>query len=291
VKELFPPVPPEALLRTEVAFAEQAAASGVRLPANRPDREGRYLLTAPDGSRLRVYDWVDLNRVDPAAGGTAAALGTLLARLHRAGAVASTEPDGSPPDPWYHSVPSVADFATAARSGATWAARLAQRLDTLDELCADVQPADPDRLRLCHRDLHPENVLADPEGALVVVDWDGFGPAAPERELAMVALDWFGAGPSVDLAAVGRLVEGYSEAGGPGRLTELADFSMLLGQRLNFLLSQLRVALDPDAESRHRAWAEWEIDEGLTILPTPAQLRQVLAAVGAARPPAPGLDG
>ena len=65
--------------------------------------------------------------------------------------------------------------------------------------------------------------------------------------------------------------------GGPGRITEPADFSMLLACRLNFLLVQARVALDPRAEPRHREWAEREIDEALTILPTPRQLADVLA--------------
>ena len=30
---------------------------------------------------------------------------------------------------------------------------------------------------MCHRDLHPDNVFADPDGDLVVVDWDNLGPA------------------------------------------------------------------------------------------------------------------
>jgi hypothetical protein len=61
-----------------------------------------------------------------------------------------------------------------------------------------------------------------------------------------------------------------------GRHLLAADFSMLLACRLNFLLVQARVAIDPRAERRHREWAEREIDEALRILPTPRQLADVL---------------
>ena len=73
------------------------------------------------------------------------------------------------------------------------------------------------------------------------------------------------------------MVESYLSEGGPGRITESADFSMLLAHRLNFLLDQARLALDPRTEPRHREWAEREIDELLRIMPTPRQLADVLA--------------
>jgi aminoglycoside phosphotransferase (APT) family kinase protein len=146
----------------------------------------------------------------------------------------------------------------------------------LPELCAAVTPADPAGLIVCHRDLHPENVLADPAGGLVVVDWDNLGPAAPGRELARALFDWFCEGPDADLGAMRRMYEAYLLEGGPGRIAEPADFTMLLACRLNFLLVQTRVAADPAAEPRHREWAEREIDEGLRTLPTPRQLAEVL---------------
>jgi len=276
LKELFAKPPSEALIEAELAFARRAAEVGVRLPASHPDREGRHLLAAPGGTWLRLYDWVDLRPVELTAQETPRALGTLLARLHRCAPAAAVEPGGGRPDPWYDRVPAGQEWAPATASGAEWAARLADRLTTLPELCAAVAPADSAELIVCHRDLHPENVLADPAGALVVVDWDNIGPAAPSRELAGALFDWFCDGPTADLDAVRGMYQAYLREGGPGRITEPADFSMLLAGRLNFLLVQARVAIDPRAERRHREWAEREIDEALRILPTPRQLADVL---------------
>ncbi|MEW1845300.1 aminoglycoside phosphotransferase family protein [Nonomuraea angiospora] len=275
LKEIFGEPPSEALIEAELAFGRRAAEAGVRLPVGHPDRAGRHLLSAPGGGTwLRLYDWVDLRPVDLAARATPGELGTLLARLHRCAPAATTEPDGGPPAAWYHQVPTEQDWPQV---GATWAGRLAERVATLPELCAAVAPADPAELIVCHRDLHPENVLADPAGALVVVDWDNLGPATPGRELARALFDWFCDGPDAGLDAMRAMYEAYVRADGPGRIREAADFSMLLAGRLNFLLAQTRVALDPRAERRHREWAEREIDEALRILPTPRQLSDVLA--------------
>jgi Ser/Thr protein kinase RdoA (MazF antagonist) len=275
LKEIFAEPTPEPLIEAELAFARRAAEAGVRLPASHPDRDGRHLHTTPDGTWLRLYDWMDLRPVDLGAPGTPAGLGELLARLHRCAPASTTEPDGGPPDPWYDRIAPVDRWTDAAGSGASWAGRLSERVATLPELCAVVTPVDPAGLIVCHRDLHPENILAGPDGALVVVDWDNLGPAAPERELAKVLFDWFCDGPA-DLPAMGGLYEAYVRAGGPGRITRPADFTMLVASRLNFLLRQTGIALDPRAEARHREWAEREIDEALRILPTPGQLAEVL---------------
>jgi hypothetical protein len=109
----------------------------------------------------------------------------------------------------------------------------------------------------------------------VVVDWDNLGPAEPAREIAQALFDWFCDG-GVDRDAVCRMYRTYVEDGGPGRVTEPADFSMLVATRLNFLRLQTGIAIDPQAGPRDRDWAEREIDESLRILPTPQQLADVL---------------
>ncbi|MDR8409730.1 phosphotransferase [Nonomuraea sp. 3-1Str] len=262
LKQIFAGPPSEALIEAELAFSRQAAEAGVRLPASHPDRAGRHLIDGPGGTWLRLYDWVDLRPVDLAAPSTPHELGTLLARLHRCAPSAA----GEPVHPWYDHVPAAQKWEAARASGAEWAEPLGERLASFPELCAAVAPADPAGLILCHRDLHPENVLADESGALVVVDWDNLGPAAPGRELAQALIDWFGDG-AADLDAMRRMYEAYVRAGGPGRVTEPADFSMLVATRLNFLLLQTRQTTE---------WAGREIDQALRIMPTPGQLADVL---------------
>jgi Ser/Thr protein kinase RdoA (MazF antagonist) len=276
LKEIFAEPPSEALIEAELAFTAKAAEAGVRSPASHPDREGRHLLDGPGGTWLRVYDWVDVHPVDLTAQATPHELGKLLAHLHQCATPTRTEPGGGPPDPWYDHVPASNQWTEVAGSGAWWAELLAERLATLPELCSAVAPAEPDDLIVCHRDLHPENVLADPAGALVVIDWDNLGPATPGRELAQALFDWFCDGPVADLRAMRAMYDAYVREGGPGRVTEWTDFSMLVASRVNFLLGQTRVAIDPRAEHRHREWAEREIDEALRILPTPRQLADVL---------------
>jgi Ser/Thr protein kinase RdoA (MazF antagonist) len=283
LKEIFAGPPSPSVIDTELTFARKAAAAGVRLPASHPDSEGRHVLAAPGGRWLRLYDWIDLRPVDLHAPATPQQLGTLLARLHQCASAVAFEPDGEPPDPWYDHVPASDEWTVPAASGAAWAMRLADRLRTLPDLCAAVGPADPVGLILCHRDLHPDNVLADPAGALVVVDWDNLGPATPGRELALVLFDWFCEGSTMDVDAMRAMYDAYVGEGGPGRITEPSDFTMLLACRLNFLLRQTRIAIDTATEARHREWAEREIAEALDILPTAGQLADVLRMTSALR--------
>ena len=267
-------------VEAEVAFANRAIVAGVKLPASHPDRTGRYLVPLPDGGWLRLYDWVDVRPADFAAG--AEVLGVLLARLHQCAPLADREPDGAPPAQWYEVPPdqdSWAALVTAATEvGTSWASRLAGAVDGLPALHAMLCAADPAGMQLCHRDLHPGNVLAEELGDLVVVDWDDVGPAEPAQELASTLVACFHDGHP-DLASMRRAYRSYVEAGGPARLRSEHDFTMLIATQLNFLNKQVRVALDPSALPRDRHWAELEIDEGLRTLPTPNLVAAILDAV------------
>jgi Ser/Thr protein kinase RdoA (MazF antagonist) len=276
LKEMFFESPSDAMVEAEVMLVRRAAAEGVRSAESWPDREGRYVFPGPDARFLRVYEWVDLRPVDRADPTTPQRVGELLARLHRCAPAVAVEPDGDPPIRWYDRPPDRSAFTAALASGAGWVPRLAERVAELPRLTPIVTPVDPARLRLCHRDLHPGNVLADEADALVVVDWDDIGPADPARELAGALFDWW-CDPTVDAGAMRAMYEAYRAAGGPARITDLADFSMLVASRLNFLQKQLNIAIDQHALEEHRVWAESEVDEALRILPTLGQLREVLA--------------
>jgi Ser/Thr protein kinase RdoA (MazF antagonist) len=279
LKETFHQPPSEELVATEAAFTRRAAALGVQAPTTHPDRAGRRLVPGPGGGWLRLYDWVDVRPLDPFAPDTPRLVGELLARLHVVGPPCVAEVGGGRPDLWYERAPSLADFAAARASAAPWAPRLTARLTALPELTSMVTPVDLPRLVLCHRDLHPGNVLADEsDGSPVVLDWDNLGPADPSREVAAAMFDWW-CDPSPDVDAMQAMYSAYVGSGGPGRVTAAGNFTMLICTRLNFLLVQVRAALDDALDPEHRAWAEQEIDESLRIAPTPEQIAAVLAAL------------
>nr|WP_231134864.1 phosphotransferase [Motilibacter deserti] len=277
LKEVVGAPPAAAAVAAQVDLMQRAAAAGVRVAASHPDRAGRHVIPGDDGSWLRLYDWVDVRPIEPSACG-ARSLGVLLARLHRSAPACGSEPGGGVPSRWYDRAPDLTSWSPLCTSGAWWCDRLTARLAELPLLCERVTPTDPQRCLSCHRDLHPENVLVEASGALVVVDWDDVGPAQPGRELAKLVFDWFCDGPAFDLQAARELYSAYIDEGGPGRVVEASDFSMLVAARLNFLRLQLRIALDPHASREHRAWADQEIDEALRILPTPRQLGEALEA-------------
>ena len=191
------------------------------------------------------------------------------------------EPNGSPPDAWYDHPPSPdlwAQLAAAAMAqNATWAPEFDRRAKEFPVLSALVSPADRSVMATCHRDLHPENILVDPDGELVVVDWDNVGPADRSRELARVLLDWFCGGDVANADAIRALLAAYHHTGGPGRLKDVSAFGLVIASRLNFLHEQVQIALDTRSERQHREWAIGEIEEALMILPTTATFEQVLA--------------
>ncbi len=269
---------------SEMLFTRRAAAAGVRLPASHRSRNGNYVATLTNDGWLRLYDWVELDRADLAT--SAEALGVLLARLHRCAPPADREPDGAPPDRWYAVPPHQNEWGqlvtAATQAGMSWAARLAAAVDRLPTLHSILSSPDPARMRLCHRDLHPDNVLADEASELVVVDWEDIGPAEPAQELARTLVACYHDGRP-DLDSMWRAYRSYVKSDGPARLRSSADFTMLMATQLNFLIRQVRVALDPTTTSRDRQWAELEIDESLRILPTPDLPTIILDALASRR--------
>ncbi len=283
VKEVFDDSVTEHLVRYEVDFTSRVAEQGVRVPHSYRDRAGMVLSRVPGGGRLRLYDWVAGRPVDLADPRTPERLGALLAGLHRVAPRADREPDGGPPDPWYDVPPPLDAWPplVAATRDEPWGPALSALVDRLPPLVALATPADPTAMRICHRDLHPENVLVDTDGAFVVLDWDNLGPADRDRELARVLMDWFYVDDTLDADALRAALSAYRAERGPARLAGMDAFGLLIASRLNFLHRQVGIAVDPDATADDRAWAVREIEEAVRILPPPDVLGQVLEVAAA----------
>jgi Ser/Thr protein kinase RdoA (MazF antagonist) len=276
----------EASVRREAAVTARLAGAGLRLPGSVPASDGRFLVrlaTDLGGRWLRLYQWVDGVPVGPSGRGIAGRAGDLLGRLHAHG---PGLPAAGEPDPWYDTVPGPATWAglaSAAREqDAAWGAVMASRAGLLHELAALVTPAPPDQTFICHRDLHPDNVLVDASAHLVLLDWDDVGPACPDRELARLLADWHVQDGVLDAAAVRQTLAAYRAAGGTGRLRDERSFGMLIACSLNFLQAQASVALDRRAAPENRAYAADEILDTLARLPAPRLMAELLAADAAA---------
>ncbi len=254
VKEPFE-APSDDEVAHDAAYQDVVRATGVPMPAIVRALDGDVL--AEVGSAVvRVYEWVDLLPVD--RGLDPAAVGRLVAAIHRV-----RHEGRSPVDPWYTD-PLGADrwddlVAELTEAGAPFAATLAARRDELVALEALFEP--PADLQTCHRDLFADNLLRTAAGGLCVIDWENSGLADPAHELAVVLVEFAG----VDRDRARRLHDAYVDAGGPGRLERVGQFTMAVAQLGHIGDLACRGWLDPTQDrGRNAGRVEEFLDEPIT---------------------------
>ena len=268
VKDSLLPVDPAEVAR-DAAYQDVVRAAGVAMPAVVRTPAGDPL--ADVEGPVRVYAWVDLlpstRRLDPAA------VGGVLARIHRVALPATDPLDG-----WYAEPVGAAAWqdlvGRLAAAGAPFADRLAALLPGILEVEALLTP--PTDLQLCHRDLWADNLLRTLDGELVVLDWENAGPADPAQELALALVE-FGCGEPERMRA---LHAAYVEAGGPGRLKGPRDLTMVIAQTGHIARTGCErwlAATDDEARADNAAWVAEYLDEP----PTTAVVETVLRAAGA----------
>jgi aminoglycoside phosphotransferase (APT) family kinase protein len=232
-------------------FHEAAYAAGVPTPGIRRTTTGA-VFAGVDGRRVRLYEWVDLLAPDPML--DPELVGAAVAAVHQV----EFRHDG-PVDPWHHEPVGAARWdevvALLRREGAPFAERLAGLRDELVALESWIGP--PRTVRCCHCDLWADNVLPTTSGGVCIIDWENSGPADPAQELGCVLFEFGRSDPGRARA----LVTAYADAGGPARVRERADFTMLIAQLGHITEIAATDWVEPNPRSPDRAAAEEWISE------------------------------
>jgi thiamine kinase-like enzyme len=239
-------------------FSERARCLGVLTPAVVKTFD-RHVTATVRGTIVRVSEWVDLEprtrNLDPGA------VGTLVARLHHAGA-----PTDEPISRWFSE-----GFGTIA-----WYALLERLIDANAPFAADFAPFVAPLIEVesvmevhtapivCHRDLWADNVLGTTDGRVCVIDFDNLGPADASQELAMVLYEFGDDNPQ----RAQELYASYLEAGGPGRISRLGNFTMLIAEQAHiahYAASRWIGETDETERLRLEAWFRELLDDPVTL--------------------------
>lgn len=239
------------------------------VPAPRPLQTIHGTALAQMGSAtVRASEWVDLREVDPDR--ELDAVGRLLALLHREPIRITGQVD-----PWYTDPVDPEDWHATAHALEVAQAPFAREFAASVPHFLGLQSLfrAPRGEQLCHRDLWPDNLKATARG-LCVIDWDNAGPAEATQELAMVIVAFWQGDPD----RVRLLFDAYRDAGGPGRIVEPSDFTMVLAQFGHFAAEAARRWMEPthpERKDRYEAWFRegWDEPFGMTEI---AEILQTL---------------
>ena len=238
VKEALRPVDP-VVVTGAAAFADAARALDVPSPRSCRGGGGELVLdVGSSGVQVQVTEWVGLLPPDPLL--DPVLVGRTVAGIHR-----TRIPAHGPLDPWFTEPVGRLEWDLLGRrlfeAGAPFAGQFDHMREEFAALDEWVRP--PRELWTCHRDLWADNLRPTAAGGVCVIDWQDCGPADPGDELACSLVE-FGAGQPARIAAI---YWSYLESGGPGRVGEPGDFSMLISQLGHICRISCLDWLDPDA--------------------------------------------
>jgi len=242
----------------DAAFQESVRRAGVPMPAVVRAVDGTVVADV-GGDHVRVYEWIDVlpadRRLDPRE------LGQVLAAIHAV--VVTTD---EPVDSWY-----VDPVGAETWHDLLMRLRMADApfVDRFEDLLPAVLEAEgiltsPRRVQVCHRDMWADNVRGTPGGGLVVLDWENSGPGDVNGELGC-ALFEYGLGEPDRMRT---LYAAYVDAGGPGRLTDRGDLTMLVAQLGNIARVGCERWLTSRTERERARNADWVaefLDEPVTV--------------------------
>ena len=200
------------------------------------------------GDHVRVYEWVDVlpadRRLDPGE------LGQVLAAIHAV--VVTTD---EPVDGWYVDPVGAGTWQELMVRLRMADAPFVDRFEALLPAVCEAEGilASPRRVQVCHRDLWADNVRRTPGGGLVVLDWENSGPGDVNGELGC-ALFEYGLGQADRMRT---LYATYLDAGGPGRLTDRGDLTMLVAQLGNIARVGCERWLTSSTDQERARNADW----------------------------------
>jgi Ser/Thr protein kinase RdoA (MazF antagonist) len=252
----------------DAGYQDLVRQAGVPMPAVVRALEGTVLADL-GGDPVRVYEWVDVlpvdRRLDPAE------IGRVVAAIHRV-----RVPTEEPVDSWYVDGVGAETWEELAARLQTAGAPFADRLEALlpHVLEAERILAPPRLVQVSHRDLWADNVRRTPGGGIVVLDWENSGPGDVNGELGC-ALFEYGLGRPDRMRA---LYAAYVEAGGPGRLADRGDLTMLVAQLGNIArigCERWLTSSTDEERASNAAWVSEFLDEPVTV----AAVDRILLAV------------
>jgi len=231
----------------DAAYQEAVRLAGVPMPTVVRAVDGTVVADI-GGAHVRVYEWIDVlpaeRRLDPGE------LGQMLAAIH---AVEVTTDE--PVDGWYLDPVGAATWlellVRLGMADAPFVDRLAALLPSVVE--AEGILTSPRRVQVCHRDLWADNVRRTPGGGLVVLDWENSGPGDVNGELGC-ALFEYGLGQADRMRT---LYAAYLDAGGPGRLADRGDLTMLVAQLGNIARVGCERWLTSATDQERASNADW----------------------------------